>query len=191
MACGPELGGTGTIVGNIVNEQGFVWPGGTIYEDVWLGVLTVSGTFQQQADGALYIELGGPTVGECCALHLTGAAALNGELRMLTVSGFVPQPGQEFEVLTAASVTGEFSSVTGDERYCVAYEPTRVTVALAAAGDCDADCDVDADDMIWLLECVGGPEVAVSARCQCADADTDTDVDLADFAALQTRATAG
>lgn len=185
-----ELGGTGTIVGDIVNRQGTAWPGGSIGWDIWTGILSVNGEYEQQPDGGFFIELGGPTLGdEYCALHVTGTATLDGELFVLPVNDFVPQPGQEFEILTADAVVGEFAWVHGDGGpYCTVYEPTRVTIALAEVGDCTYDCRVDADDLEFVLSCWSGPDELISEHCRCGDADDDWDVDLADFAVVQTRA---
>ena len=183
-----ELGGTGTIIGDVVNETGIAWPGGTIGDDIWSGALSITGDYTQLADAALYMELGGTTpVDEHCVLAVSGSAALNGELRIIPVGGFVPEAGQEFEIVTAAVVTGEFTSLTADERWCVAYEPTRVTVALAEPGDFDADCDVDLGDYAEWADCMLGPNVDVPTACTCADSDGDGDLDLADFADLQQR----
>ena len=188
LGAGAELGGTGTVSGKVVNETGIVWPGGTIGSDIWAGTLSLTGDFEQLADGALYTELGGTVASaEYCVLAVSGSAELDGELRILPVSDFVPEEGQEFEILTAASVTGEFTSLTADEPWCVAYEPTRVTVALAEPGDCNLDCAVDLDDIAWWSDCMAGPAVAAPAGCECADADEDGDVDLADYAELQRR----
>lgn len=186
-----ELGGTGTIAGSVVNHQGTVWPGGSIGSDIWTGILSVTGDYVQQPDSGLYIELGGPILGdEYCALHVTGTATLDGELHVLPVNNFVPQPGQEFEILTADAVVGEFTWVHGDSGpYCTVYEPTRVTIALAEAGDCTYDCRVDADDLEYILSCWAGPDELIPEHCRCGDADRDWDVDLADFAEVQTRAT--
>ena len=185
---GAELGGTGTISGKVVNESGIVWPGGTVGSDIWSGTLSLTGDLEQYADGALYTELGGTVASaEYCVLAVSGTAELDGELRILPVSDFVPEEGQEFEILTAGSVTGEFTSLTADGRWCVAYEPTRVTVALAEPGDCNEDCAVDLDDITWWSDCMAGPGVAAPGGCECADADEDGDVDLADYAEMQRR----
>ena len=185
---GAELGGTGTIAGTVVNEAGITWPGGSLGDDIWPGTLSITGDCTQLAGAAMYIELGGTTPGdEYCTLAASGTVTLDGELRILTVGGFTPEVGQTFEIVTAGVVTGEFSSVTADERWCVAYEPTGVSIALLEPGDMDGDCDVDLDDYAAWAGCLLGPNVPTSAGCADADLDGDNDVDLTDFARFQTR----
>jgi T5SS/PEP-CTERM-associated repeat protein len=186
IGAGSELGGTGTIHGDVVNLEGTIWPGGTVGGDITTGILDISGSYRQEPDGALNIELGGTALGsEYCALHATESVELDGELSMLPVSGFVPQPGDVFEIISAGSVDGEFSIITGDEAYCAVYEPDSVLVSLAAPGDCDQDCDVDGADYTTMATCVTGPDGGVNAGCDCFDIDGDDDVDLHDMALFQ------
>ena len=186
IGAGAELGGTGTIHGDVVNLEGITWPGGSVGEDITAGILSVSGNYRQESGGALFIELGGTALGsEYCALHATESVQLDGELSIVLVSDFVPQPGDVFEIISASSVDGEFSSITGDETYCAVYEPDSVLVSQAAPGDCDQDCDVDGADYTTMATCVTGPDGGVNAGCDCFDIDGDDDVDLHDMALFQ------
>jgi hypothetical protein len=70
-------------------------------------------------------------------LAVTGAAALGGTLAIETAPGFHPTLGQTFQILTFASHTGTFSSVTGLSLgdglvYDVVYNATDVTLVVAS-----------------------------------------------------------
>ena len=98
------LTGAGTVGGPVTNN-GFVAPGQSP------GVLTLGSTYAQGAAGALNIEIGGTTVGtQFDQLAVTGAATLAGTLNVSLVSGFNPANGDSFTILTAASVTGNFTT---------------------------------------------------------------------------------
>jgi hypothetical protein len=78
------------------------------------GRLSFTGAYPQGATGALTIELGGVTpVTQHDQLAASGAATLGGTLNVSPIGGFVPTPGDTFTVMTFASRTGTFSSVTG------------------------------------------------------------------------------
>ena len=79
-----------------------------------LGALTISGNYAQSAGGSLFLEIGGLTAGtEFDRLLIGGSATLAGTLNLSLVNGFVPNLGATFPVLTFASRTGTFTTVTG------------------------------------------------------------------------------
>ncbi|MBI4717514.1 MAG: hypothetical protein HY763_06900 [Planctomycetes bacterium] len=105
---GGVLMGTGLVRGNIDNDFGIVAPGSSA------GTLNVQGLYTQSTGGTLRVELGGPNPADSDLLAVTGAAKLcGGELDIRLINGFVPSVGQSFVVLTAASVDGDFSRVSG------------------------------------------------------------------------------
>jgi hypothetical protein len=76
------------------------------------GQLTLQGALTQQATSTVVIEIDGTTAGtEYDLLAVSGAVALNGALEVSL--GFAPTEGQTFTVLTAGSLSGTFSSITG------------------------------------------------------------------------------
>lgn len=100
-----SLGGTGTIVGNLVNS-------GTISPGFSPGRLTVSGDFAQLSGGALEIEIGGSAAGtDFDALVVQGAASLGGTLRVTFIDGYVPSAGEAFNVVEANQTTGDFAAI--------------------------------------------------------------------------------
>ncbi|MCK4342739.1 MAG: PKD domain-containing protein [Phycisphaerae bacterium] len=175
------LAGSGTLTGNVVSD-GTAAPGGST------GILTLVGGFTQSALGVLSIEIGGTTPGsEYDILDVTGTASLDGQLDVELINGFVPEVGQQFTILTAGSVTGEFLTVTGQGCFSVTYNTNDVTLTALPPlpGDLDGDCDVDLDDFAIFAGCMAGPDNPYPAGCDDADLDIDDDVDLSDFAAFQ------
>ncbi len=104
---GGTLAGGGTIIRSPLANDGEISPGASA------DTLTVSGAVQQTAASSLTIELGGLFVGtQYDRLSATGASTLNGALNVSTIDGFVPSIGNSFDVFTAPSYTGTFSSVS-------------------------------------------------------------------------------
>jgi len=99
---GGTLSGHGTVVGNVANNGGTVSPGGTI------GTLTINGNYTQTSASVLSIET---TPDTSSKLVVTGTATLAGTLQFVTDPGFY-RKGTQYDFLSAASVTGTFSSVT-------------------------------------------------------------------------------
>ncbi len=185
---GGMLRGNGIINAAVNNANAAIQPGASA------GRLTINGPCTQGPGGRLEIELGGLTPGtEHDVLAVSGNAALAGELRILPAGGFIAQPGQQFTILTAASVSGAFTSVTGPGEYSVIYSPNSVTIAVLqspacgqlVAPDFDLDCDVDADDRAAFAACRSGPAVPAVPACRSRDFDGDGDVDQSDFGIFQ------
>jgi hypothetical protein len=126
------LAGSGTIQAKVVNG-GVTSPGGSP------GTLSLGPgeDYQQGANGVLRIELGGHNPGtENDQLVVGGNASLAGTLELRLINGFVPQPGDEFQILTCGSQTGQFSRInapTVSNAICYArYNGTNVSVFLAS-----------------------------------------------------------
>ncbi len=64
----------------------------------------------QTTDGELTIELGGTGGSQFDQFQVTGTANLTGTLRVLLISSFTPNVGDQFEILTAGTVSGTFSN---------------------------------------------------------------------------------
>jgi len=106
---GGALTGDG-LVQSIVKNAGLVAPGASI------GHLTVDGSYTQDPDGALSIMLGGLAPGVSHdILEVLGASALGGTLRVELANGYLPNLGDSFQILSAASVSGTFDHYEGLE----------------------------------------------------------------------------
>jgi hypothetical protein len=79
------------------------------------GTFSFDGTFTQNAQGGIYIEIGGESAGQYDTLDVDGPLALSGTLTIEYINGYEPevcQPGAPmFVIITADSVDGLFSSV--------------------------------------------------------------------------------
>lgn len=136
----------GTLMGNsvitaAVSSAGLVSPGGSFNDatnnvvSAGIGALRIEGTFAQTLTGILAMDLGSSLPTGHDLLQVTGAATLTGKLRVSLVNGFVPANGSTFELLSAASISGTFSSLelpalSGGLSLQVHYSPTNVTVSV-------------------------------------------------------------
>jgi hypothetical protein len=123
-----SVGGSGTITGDVTNH-GAVAPGNSP------GVLNVSGNYTQASDASLVMEIAGTSSDKFDQLSITGSASLDGELDISLLDGFVPASGDQFHILSAASLTGIFGNAPGGidvvgaaGHFDVVYSPTGVTL---------------------------------------------------------------
>jgi hypothetical protein len=172
------LSGSGTVAGNVFND-GEVSPGASP------GTLTVSGSYTQTGGGSLTAEIAGTAAGTGYdQLTVTGAATLAGTLTVNS-AGFTPTDGNQFDVLSAGSVSGTFGTVNGlasaggGRSYSVGYTLTAarlsvvpqftLTVSRTGSGqgtvtsnptgiDCGLDCSqaYDNDTDVTLSAVAGG-----------------------------------
>jgi hypothetical protein len=112
--------------------------GGTVLPGASPGTLSIAGgkDFQQTATGTLVVELGGKSAGtQYSQLAIAGAASLAGGLELRLINGFIPQPGDTFQLLTCAARAGTFSGISGPQPAGTAWMPlytgTNVTLILA------------------------------------------------------------
>ena len=130
---GGVLTGSGTVAANVINA-------GTINPGNPGGTLNIAGDFSQSGSGTLNLEMAAapsfvPQAG-FDQLSITGAASFGGTLNVDSIGGFVPNPGDEFQVISFASRTGEFGTENlnlGGSVASTVFEPTRVLVRIAAA----------------------------------------------------------
>lgn len=96
------------LVQSVVENAGLVAPGASI------GGMTIDGSYTQEADGALSITLGGLAPGVSHdIIEVLGASVLAGRLLVELESGYLPNLGDSFEILSAASVSGTFDDYEG------------------------------------------------------------------------------
>jgi hypothetical protein len=125
-----ELVGAGQVQGHIVNNGGRARPGQSP------GRLETTQSYTQGAGGTLEIELGGHAQGTEYDVLVAGMAAnLGGTLEVLLINSFVPSPGDQFIVVQAASVVGEFDTEVLPAGLYVDYRSTEVRVFSPCPGD--------------------------------------------------------
>ena len=144
--------------------------------------LTVDGNFTQLPGSTLAIEIDGAD--SFNKLDVTGSVTLAGMLDV-TLSGYAPQEGDVFEILSAdGGLSGTFSGgvslpdLSGTLQWDVIYDTITNRVLLevitpAYTADFDGDGDVDNWDLVWWHLAFGVDDQA--------DADGDGDSDGADF----------
>lgn len=144
------------VVGDLVNLSGVVAP------HVGVGVMTVSGDYDQGAAAALAIELGGLGANEFDALVIDGAATLSGVLSLSLLSGYTPMVGDIFTIIDSGTVTGAFDTLDFSAAvlpaglvWRVDYDIDRVDLLVVEAtptlaGDYNHDGVVNAADYtVW------------------------------------------
>jgi YVTN family beta-propeller protein/autotransporter-associated beta strand protein len=74
--------------------------------------INVTGNYTQHAGGTLLLAIGGTGAGQYDSLSVNGHAALGGTLQFVPTNGFVPKPGDQLSIVTAAGgISGEFANV--------------------------------------------------------------------------------
>jgi hypothetical protein len=102
------------------------------------GVLTVTGSYSQQASGVLDVAIGGTTVGsQYSQMPVSNGVSLDGTLTIKLINSFVPAIGDTFTILTGSAVTGQFTKVNGSTinsgaHFEVSYTPTAVTLTVVS-----------------------------------------------------------
>ena len=131
---GGTLNGTGTVKGDVQNDDGIVAPGKSP------GILTVDGNFTQAAGGTLAIEIGGTTPGTGAdRLVVTGIATMGGTLALTTINSFVPSLSFNYVYLTTNQLQGTTFAVTGTDAgggksYVPSYSFTEATLTVVGGG---------------------------------------------------------
>jgi PKD domain len=113
---------SGTITGNLVAN------GGTLNVGLSsIGNLNITGNYTQGATASLKVDLN--TGGQKDNLSVSGTSSLSGILNINRLNNFIPTVGESFQVITAGSVNGTFSSVqTPGLAFLTSYSATSVTL---------------------------------------------------------------
>lgn len=69
--------------------------------------------------------------------------------------------------------------------HVVIGDPLATVVVVDQPADSDADGDVDAEDVDYIVSCIGGAGVVPSLGCEDADLEGDGQIDQADFGRIQ------
>jgi RHS repeat-associated protein len=118
-----SLSGSGATIGGLAKS------GLTNSGSLTLGAaLNVGGNFTQTAGATLNVQLAGtPASQQFGQLLVTGTATLGGAFNATLTSGFGPDAGQDFKVLSYASATGTFAPLNAASPFfTVALNPTSL-----------------------------------------------------------------
>jgi uncharacterized delta-60 repeat protein len=122
---GGTITGSGTIIGNLINNGGTILPGHSV------GLISVQGNYTQGAGGALSLEIGGTQPGQFDRLVVTGTATLDGNLTVRTINQFTPNPQSNFRPLEFTAASGDFASTSSNADVNVTSNGIEVKVAGA------------------------------------------------------------
>ena len=126
---GGALGGSGVVSAGVISS-GQVNPG------AFAGLLNVTGSYTQNSDGTLNLEIGGQTAGnEFDQLSVASLASLGGTLNLSLINGFEPSLGDSFVILTYGSRTGTFATINhldlgSGKRFQATYNPANLTLKV-------------------------------------------------------------
>ncbi len=101
--------------------------------------LAVGGNYTQAGAGTLEVQLGGaPASGRFGQLAVTGSATLGGTLQSDFVSGYSPNAGDSFRIISFASASGSFAATDtptfhGGNLFQAVTNPTNITFTAAAS----------------------------------------------------------
>jgi T5SS/PEP-CTERM-associated repeat protein len=175
--------------GNLLNQGGTLAPGYSA------GSTTITGSYEQQADATLAIEIGGTTPGSGYdQVNVSGSVILGGELQLAMLDGFLPDAGDAFTILesTGGQISDVFTNVASGQRlptvdglgsFLVHYGPGSafdsdqiILSAFTITGDYSGNGIVDAADYTVWRNTLGsvGNDLA-------ADGNGDGSIDAGDY----------
>lgn len=130
---GGELTGDGLLSAHVQNTGGTISPGADGVGRLRFGGPDGGGRWVQSGTGRLLLDVTGPGVQD--VVSLTGEARLGGILEVRTAPAYDPALDTEHVVVTASTVSGEFSEVRlpvlpSGRRMRLVYEPTRVLLRV-------------------------------------------------------------
>ena len=131
---GGVLGGSGTIAANVQNAAEI-----DIGSADAAGMLTISGDYTQTSTGVLSLKIGGYNAGtDFDQLNVTGTATLDGTINISLLNGFMPAPGDGFQILTFGAVTGDFATYNGLDlggglSFAPVYDSDSLTLMVMAS----------------------------------------------------------
>ena len=105
---GATIKGSGTLTGNLIVENGGILSLGSSP-----GCVAVTGNYTLQTGGTHIAEIGGTTAcTDYDQLQVGGAASLVGDLEIQLLNGFTPNSSNNFDIITSASRSGTFGTIT-------------------------------------------------------------------------------
>jgi cyclophilin family peptidyl-prolyl cis-trans isomerase len=127
---------------------------GTLAPGLSLGVVGVQGNYFQYSDGQLSVQLAGTAVDtQYDKLVASGTAFLAGRLQVQLLQGFTPIAGNTFNILSAQSIIGNFTSFDLPQLAAGLVwniNQTAIGVSLTvAAADFNKNGIVDAADYVY------------------------------------------
>jgi autotransporter-associated beta strand protein len=182
LASTVRLSGGGQVIGDIT-MPGTIAPGNSA------GMLTFTDDVTLTSSSVLEIEIGGTQAGvDFDFMQVVGAATLAGELQVSFIGSYMPQLGDEFQVLSAVGGlngttfgTTMLAPLEGGLNWNLSYGANFVKLAVQEAtvvtlpGDYNGDGFVNAADYVMWRDTLGSMELLD------ADGDGNDIVDAGDY----------
>jgi hypothetical protein len=149
------------------------------------GTARITDDYTQLASAVLGIEIAGAPGTNQDLLQVTGIANLDGELEVTVIEGAIPSIGPVYTLLSAASVTGTFDTLTLQSETIFEYQATlshgntRVTLQftdISMFGDFNDDLTLNCTDVDALVAEIAGGGMGMPF-----DLNGDTIVNMADL----------
>src|SRR5262249_25877454 len=147
-----------TVNFSLTNNGGTLAPGDSIGDTQSNSVAANIGQTHVVGDlalnsGALQIELS--SLASFDKLLVDGTATLGGNLNVSTLGGYTPANGSTWRIITAGSLTGDFSSITPG--YSVQQQGNNLLLTFGMlAGDYNGDGAVNAGDYVTWRKAIEG-----------------------------------
>lgn len=170
------IAGVGTIETNAqVRNDGVVRPG------MSAGLLTIDGDFANRSPGLVEMEIGGTGAGQHDRLVITGDASLDGTLGVSLIDSFNPDWGDEFSIMSYATVAGDFATLDLPSLDAGLFWWTDVTateylLGVRTAADTNHDGTVDFADLNNVIAAFNTSGMGILG-----DANEDGTVDFGDL----------
>lgn len=163
-----NIGSKGTVEGNStisanIQNSGTVAPGiASANPTDAFGTLQLTGNYTQKSTGLLCVDLQALAAHDQLAVQ--GTATLAGTLEVDLPSGFAPNPGDRFTILSSTSRTGTFATSTFQNNpafhLITYYTPTTVDILASAVGEKTWGVDADGNSSL-ASNWIGGPPGAI------------------------------
>lgn len=165
----------GELDASLINE------GRTRVGGAGVGTSTINGDFTQTATGTLTFQVGGDEAGASFdSLNVAGALQLDGVVTTELVRDFAPQLGEAFEIVSAASIAGDFvgdAVIVGDVMLAPGVVGNSIVLLAAVPGDADLNGMVNLSDFNALKSGFGSANLGFAAG----DFNGDGNTNLSDF----------
>ena len=129
-----KLTGSGSVDADVINS-GLIAPGNSP------GLITINGNYTQTASGILDMEIGGLLAGtQHDQMIVNGSASLAGTLNIVKYNNFLPNAGDNFQLMTYYGLMGQFTNETGlypgsGRYYYNTYTPTYLVASVDVEPD--------------------------------------------------------
>ena len=123
---GGQVIGTGTLRGDVDNNDAIISPGFSI------GSITIDGNYTQSAEGTLLVELAGLDTSQFDRLIINGNATLGGQLVVTALSPYadIALAGDDFNIISAQSLNGNFNNISAPSPFSYSGSSTGPATAL-------------------------------------------------------------